>query len=253
MPTDLTQVPSISELLQAFQVNVSIQDLIHVTLNCQLVGTDNDSDIELPEELMEDAWSHPHALPTSSARHLPNVTEEPLSTPAPYPPCLPPHGPLYMPLPLTPLLKQLAEPLADESASNDAFQPCKKQLYQNRSFVKHVLPVEATPSELRSEGLPFASGGFIGVDCNFYGAKKKRGLDDLLEHDFKLIPFKKGQSVALQDNSGHLLAIRVGSPDDPTYLEDIEDMTQAILEKGKAAKWEAKEKKHKRGGFPTVA
>ncbi|KIK56030.1 hypothetical protein GYMLUDRAFT_174872, partial [Collybiopsis luxurians FD-317 M1] len=60
-------------------------------------------------------------------------------------------------------------------------------------------------------------------------------------------------SVALQDDSGHLLVVRIGSPSDPTYAEDIEDMTKAILEKGKETKWEAKEKKHKRGGFPAAA
>ncbi|KIK71586.1 hypothetical protein GYMLUDRAFT_235893 [Collybiopsis luxurians FD-317 M1] len=116
-----------------------------------------------------------------------------------------------------------------------------------------MLPIETTPTELRSEGLPFASGGYIGVDCNFYGAKKKRGLDNLVENGFKLIPFKKGESVALQDDSNCLLAIRIGGPDDSMYFEDVEDMMQAVLEKGRTMKWEAKEKRHKRGSFPAVA
>ncbi|KIK56031.1 hypothetical protein GYMLUDRAFT_248238 [Collybiopsis luxurians FD-317 M1] len=105
MPFDKTQTHSIGDILQAFQVNVSIRDLLHVALGCQLFNVDDDSDIELPEELAGDVYSQSHALPPLPNMHQANATEETLSIPAPHPPHLPPHGTSYAPPPPPPSLK----------------------------------------------------------------------------------------------------------------------------------------------------
>lgn len=61
------------------------------------------------------------------------------------------------------------------------------------------------------------------------------------------------KSVPVVDGTRRLSAVMLYGPVDPTYLEAVWDMGGAILEAGKANKWDKSEKHHKRAGSPSAA
>ncbi|KAF9060902.1 hypothetical protein BDP27DRAFT_1236045 [Rhodocollybia butyracea] len=61
------------------------------------------------------------------------------------------------------------------------------------------------------------------------------------------------KSVPITDGARWLSAVMLYGPVDPAYLEAVRDMGGAILEAGKAQKWDKTEKDQKRAGSPAAA
>lgn len=55
--------------------------------------------------------------------------------------------------------------------------------------VRPALPISA---HLPSESLPIVSGAWVGIDCDFYGAKKARTVEELVEKGMRVVAYKKG-------------------------------------------------------------
>ncbi|KAJ4466730.1 hypothetical protein C8R41DRAFT_926015 [Lentinula lateritia] len=126
-------------------------------------------------------------------------------------------------------------------------------LGQRLAHERHVLPAQEMPSNLQSDRLPVAAGGFISVDADWYGAKACRELEKMKEQGFKLVEWQTGKSVPLADGENRVMVCMLDRPGNPTYQKAVEDMTEFILKAGQDTTWTNKEKRHKRGNFPALA
>ncbi|KAJ4474057.1 hypothetical protein C8J55DRAFT_490744 [Lentinula edodes] len=84
-------------------------------------------------------------------------------------------------------------------------------------------------SHLVTESLPMASGAWVGMDSQFYGAKKVRMVEDLLAKGMWVIRYEKGKIVPLADSEQRVLACFVDTVHDEGYQKAVEEMTRLIL------------------------
>ncbi|KAJ3898951.1 hypothetical protein F5879DRAFT_994244 [Lentinula edodes] len=205
---------------------------------------------------------HPSAPPPSA----PPPSAAPFSTPPPSTP--PPSAPPSSASPRS----------ASHSENQDASsRPAKKQKLQdprnrhrrdkraqrraesgipaglNLAHKKHVLSAHEMTSRLQSAMLPAASGGFIGVEADWYGAQARRELEQMKERGFWLVEWRAGKGVPLVDAEHRVMVCMLNGPDDPGYQQAVEEMTESILKASEETDWQKKEKRHKCGHFPALA
>ncbi|KAJ3809106.1 hypothetical protein F5876DRAFT_78078 [Lentinula aff. lateritia] len=108
-------------------------------------------------------------------------------------------------------------------------------------------------SRLQSATLPAASGGFIGVEADWYGAQVQRELEQMKERGFRLVEWQAGKSVPLVDAGHHVMVCMLNGPDNPGYQQAVEEMMERILKASEETDWQKKEKRHKCGHFPALA
>lgn len=65
-------------------------------------------------------------------------------------------------------------------------------LGQRLAHERHVLPAQEMSTDLRSDRLPAAAGGFIGIDADWYGAQTRRELEKMREQGFQLVEWQRG-------------------------------------------------------------
>lgn len=58
------------------------------------------------------------------------------------------------------------------------------------AFQKYLLSVIPVQTDLQSENLPIAEGGWVAANANYYGAKAKREVEDMKAKGFTHIPWK---------------------------------------------------------------
>lgn len=57
---------------------------------------------------------------------------------------------------------------------------------------RKVRPARPISTELQGDSLPIASGAWVGIDCDFYGAKKAQTVKELIARGMRLIAYEKG-------------------------------------------------------------
>ncbi|GAW09629.1 hypothetical protein LENED_011797 [Lentinula edodes] len=88
----------------------------------------------------------------------------------------------------------------------------------NLAHKKHVLSAHEMTSRLQSATLPAASGGFIGVEADWYGAQARRELEQMKERGFWLVEWRAGKSVPLVDAEHHVMVCMLNGPDDRNFV-----------------------------------
>ncbi|KAJ3871267.1 hypothetical protein F5051DRAFT_446413 [Lentinula edodes] len=122
-----------------------------------------------------------------------------------------------------------------------------KQQYNNKHHPK------SQETALRSEELPFASGGYLAIDNAFHGAQVRCDLKRMKAEGFRLVTSEDRMSVPLTDRENHIMACVLYGSSSKSYRDSVQTMADAILDMGKQTKWKRAEKKHKHGHFPALA
>ncbi|KAJ3845688.1 hypothetical protein EV368DRAFT_90272 [Lentinula lateritia] len=94
------------------------------------------------------------------------------------------------------------------------------------AFERRVCPAQPIFTDLQAESLPIASGAWVGIDRNFYGTKKARKVEDLLEKEMQLIAYEKGKVVPLTNGQHCIMACFVDEVDNKGFQKATEEMTQ---------------------------
>ncbi|KAJ7192618.1 hypothetical protein GGX14DRAFT_379917 [Mycena pura] len=85
-----------------------------------------------------------------------------------------------------------------------------------------------------------------------YGHKKRRTLSELIALGFRVVKWDGIEARPIVDAHDRVIAVLAGRPRDPTYVQAVSDVFNAMLLERKNAHFPGSLNKHRRGSFPAL-